>query len=346
MNNLNSANIFPVLKPMTWATEREIALRSASSSIDTTTSVGVAFAADQDENLNFFPPDALSGVSVSQLFDKAKSNLRREITDVHWHSLSYEEQEPGLVILALINTYFAAEAILLPDKLQEAHQQLDAKRLLVCTPIRGQLCAMAFDKPVDEPIRIFVSGCLDRYYAALNTESSEEAISPAFWIVESGEIIAKFDGHPSLNYRPDASSKMDEVPVESTDLKLFTYPQIIVGSFLGTVLCGFIMLWSNFRQLQKPTQALNSAILGVVVTAMFMYAVAGLPDTSFDRLFPLAGALVVGAIAYWLQGGFFKKFKNKRNRKSGWAVALVIAASLLIVLLFFVGLLATGMVVK
>ncbi|MCP5161922.1 MAG: hypothetical protein H7A00_09695 [Hahellaceae bacterium] len=343
MTTLDPNRIFPVLKPARWARDRELALLSLSQTVDSTGSVGVAFALDQDSNLTFFPPDALSNVSEAQLRDKAQSNLRRELQAAQWHRLSFDTQAPGLTILVLSKSFYAAEALLLADKLQEAHQQLAAKRLLACTPIRGQLSLLPYDQPNEEYIRVFIAGCLDRYDAALTDDCEDEALCPNVWIIEDGQVVGRLKAEQVAAFRAGPGS---EKATGDANIKLFSYPQIVAGSFLGSVPCGFMMLGMNFWRLGLTKQVINVALLGSLITALFMYIVVSLPDTKFDKLFPLAGALLMGGIASMLQGRQLKQFRAKPYKRSFWAALAVIASSLLLLLVLFVALLSLGVIEK
>jgi hypothetical protein len=83
---------------------------------------------------------------------------------------------------------------------------------------------------------------------------------------------------------------------------LFVPTQIAIASFFGSVLAGFFCLIMNYRNLSMPRHCLFSIISVSILVPLIIWGYAVIPDTPYDRAWPLISALVMYVLAKTLQG--------------------------------------------
>lgn len=303
--------------------------------------LAVVFVVDTKEQLAYLPQGLFSSVSDEQVLCQAKRNLERQLMPLPWIELDFDSQVHGLRVLALIDHFYAAEAILSAEKMKEAQAKLNARQLLVSAPIRGQICVVAYTDPNDPPIKVFMKACLDRYLNA-GKGNEDNPLSRSFWVVKDGVIqdevaTALVDEICTQLLEPEASPE---------PLKIYTPAQIGVGSFFGSALAGFYMLSANYRSYGQSRSAIYSWIFAALVVSLTIYLFASLPDTPVDSWFAAVSGLFMGFTAYVLQGRTISSDINQKRavRKGLWQVVSVVLVNLFIMLLIITTLFMTGLI--
>jgi len=118
---------------------------------------------------------------------------------------------------------------------------------------------------------------------------------------------------------------------------LYSIPQIAIATFFGTVLAGLICLAHNYRATGQGKQFNNviKSILIVVPAVVYLYAT--IPDSSYDRLWPVGMAVIMYFVANKLQGSMIKVETNNNARLfSYWRVFAVVVTSLFVLLALLV----------
>src|SRR5690606_2300757 len=142
-----------------------------------------------------------------------------------------------------------------------------------------------------------VSGCQDRYRDA--EPNGEEPIFGGFWVIENSEVIGCIAGSELLR---EAAKGPGGSVARTSRRKVFTPAQVGLASFFGSALAGFYMLVANYSQFSKQRSAHLMGLIAAVVLPALIAAIVMVPDSSYDRLFPLLSGLVMGGVAYALQG--------------------------------------------
>lgn len=295
----------------------------------------IVIAVDDEASLAYLPKDVINAEAKEALYRQAFANLSKKIAPLVWQPLDFSGQAPGLRVLTLGGDFYASEAILIDDKVEEAHKLLGAEKLLMCRPVRGQLLALAFDHIDELTVKTFLAACASHYLEAQSRED-QIALDSTAWLLERGQSPKPYKGFLQQD-TPEAS------PPES---KLYTPTQIGIASFFGTALAGFYMLHANHQGMGQRTSAKWVGVAAVLVIPLLVLAVLLTPDSNYDRLFPVVCGLVMAFTANGLQGSVIQRsLQNKSAQKrSFWQACLVTIVSLLVVLVLLVGVLATGWV--
>jgi len=327
--------VFPLLKNKSWADERGLdSMPFSSSDKSEGGSPVIVIAIDDDASLAYLPKD-VSSETKEPLYGQAYVNLSKKIAPLTWRPLDFSDQAPGLRVLALGGDFYASEAILIDDKVEEAHKLLGAEKLLMCRPVRGQLLALALDHSDELTVKTFLAACASHYLEAQSRED-QRALDSTAWLLERGQPPKPYKDFLQQD-TPEAS------PPES---KLYTPAQIGIASFFGTALAGFYMLHANYQGMGQKRSAKWVGVTAVLVLPLLVLAVLLTPDSNYDRLLPAVCGLVMGFAANGLQGSVIQhSIQNRSARKrSFWQAFLVMVISLLVVLVLLVGVLATGWV--
>lgn len=128
------------------------------------------------------------------------------------------------------------------------------------------------------------------------------------------------------NVMPDA-----EQPLKQKRALFYTPVQIGLASMFGTLLAGFICMALNYRVAQNRQAMLTALLFAAVLVPLSVAAFAMIPDTPFDRLWPIGSGVVGLLVARLFQGKILESaFNDGANRKSLWRVSGVVVISLLI----------------
>lgn len=84
---------------------------------------------------------------------------------------------------------------------------------------------------------------------------------------------------------------------ERPALKLYSPCQILFITFLGTVLAGMLAIAINYRKVGLVNRYKQLLIFLVVLIPTYLYVFIHLPSTTYDRLFPIGTAILLGIAA-------------------------------------------------
>ncbi len=348
MNNFDPQTIYPTIKSYFWgvdAVKRNILTgRLFQENNGSSEAPYLAYGFDQGETIGYLQNDTLAPeIPIEEVKQQAFANLRRDLAQEEWAELDYSEAIPNFKALTFTGHFLSAEALLLKERMLEAHNKLKAKRLLVCTPVRGMLLAIPFDKDDKKTVEVFLSVCYENYHSG-----EQEPISPIIWAIHDGEIKGtlsvneEFESYHKQKSQGEIHTTQQSGQEKSTELKnvkLYTPFQIALASFFGTLLAGFICLSLNYRSLKSQNSFRYTIIATVLIVPAAIAIFILIPDTPYDRLWPAVTALIMGYTAHILQGNLIINHLKKRNtRKSFWRVAGIIVVSLSILLIFLISL--------
>ena len=351
MPSFDPRAIFPVIKSHDWFLNvNQNAVVTAPLFVENNEPANglvIGYGFDQGETIGYLQNDTLAPeIPFEEVKQQALANLRRDLAQEEWAELDYSETIPDFKALTFTGHFLAAEALLLKERMLEAHSKLKAKKLLACTPVRGMLLVIPFDKDDKKIVEVFLSVCYENYHSG-----EQEPISSIIWAIHDGEIKGtlsvnqEFKNYHNLKTQDEtdeASAQQIHKPeqTESTHhkpLKLYTPFQIALASFFGTLLAGFICLSLNYRSLKLQNSFRYTVIAATLIVPAAIAIFILIPDTPYDRLWPAATAIIMGYTAHLIQGNLITTHLKKGNtRKSFWYVAGVILASLSILLVFLI----------
>jgi hypothetical protein len=192
-------NMFPLLKPSTWAEESkgEVVQRCIYGDCEIKPDEPVvAYAIDSDQTVVFVASKEIHGdVTLSQVHAKAMENLeKRLVQNGEWEKIHVplpDAETPHFEGLLYTGDYYCSEALLSTNILKRAHEKLDAALLMVIAPVRGRLYVtklMSEGKPEVDKIA-FAAYALKNYF-----NPPEAPIAPNVWIVRNGKLVGHVDG--------------------------------------------------------------------------------------------------------------------------------------------------------
>ncbi|MEC9039923.1 hypothetical protein [Marinobacter sp. bablab_jr008] len=333
---IRAQTVFPLLKTRSWAQERALEwLPFSSADEQNDHSPVIVVSIDDGETLAYLPEGGFEGETRDEIFGHAFNNLSRKVGKLSWQTLDFSEKLPAMRALSLGGDFYASEALLVDEKIDEALERLGAKKLLVCRPVRGQLLAIALDDNNTSAVQTFLSACASHFKEA-QARDDQVALDFRSWVIEEGQ-----SPQPYIDVL--VQSSQEELPAEQN---LYTPVQIGVASFFGTALAGFYMLYSNYQSVGKPILAKRVTLSAVFIMPLLMMAVILTPGGTYDRLFPVASGLVMGVIANRAQGSMIQDALRSRSvcKQSFLRACLVTILSLLCVFLSLLGAVSMGVV--
>jgi len=117
--------------------------------------------------------------------------------------------------------------------------------------------------------------------------------------------------------------------------RLYTIPQIIGATVLGTPLAGCLLMAKNYRTIDRRTSARQSLIFGAISSLGVVVLALALPDSTPDAFVALLYTAVMSAIATVTQAGLLRRhFVGGGARQSNWSVLGIGIASLVAFILF------------
>ena len=342
-------NIIPLLKSFEWAGmafEQELLfspLPVESEAVGAASPV-IAYGSEQAESVAFLPASESNKQKLSEIHAAALASLRQRLCKLDWSSIGGGEERGD--ILAFADDFNAAECLLLPERMQEAHALLDSSRLLACTPKRGVLLVCRYRAENKEATEAFLNLCHEIYYGV-----DDEAISPIVWGVSEGQIKDRMQiGEDYLDYlkskySPETSQPSEalqkasdeqkitgsEVPAERTFL--YSPGQIAFMTLFGTMLAGLYGIFRNYQTQGAASAARLTVMVGCVLAPLSIFTFLTLPGSVYDRLFPVLSAILVGGGCKLVQGRMLKEAQDNgaKLHKVG-NQCLVIVISLLVML--------------
>ncbi len=99
----------------------------------------------------------------------------------------------------------------------------------------------------------------------------------------------------------------------STPKKRFSNLQIVLATFLGTFVAGFACLLVNLWLSQSQKKFYITLVVTVVCLPLLGWLYMTLPQTRYDRLFPIVSGVFMYVCAYALQGNLTRKTLKPGN---------------------------------
>jgi hypothetical protein len=346
--NEMSLSIIPLLKSAEWAEQAveqnllvsPLPIENAASGVGAPV---MAYGVDQAESVVFLPASESNKQKISAIHDAALASLRQRLSHLDWGRLG-EGEELG-DILAFADDFNAAECLLLPERLLEAHALLDSSALLACTPKRGLLLVCRYRKE-KEAIEAFLGLCHEIYY-----EEGNEPISSIVWGVSKGlikdrmRISEAYLGYLKGRYSPAPSQPsealadaVDEQPVAKNEGAaeagaLYSPGQVAFMTLFGTILAGLYGIFRNYRARGAVAAARRTVVAGFALVPLSVLSFLALPSSAYDRLFPVLSAILVGGGCKLVQGRMLKEAQAEGARLHRVGnQCLVIVVSLLVML--------------
>ena len=343
----------PTIKNHHWLTQtqekvvlHQILYKNKKDSIEKTL-LNVAYAIDMEDKIGYLSVDTFPELTTDQIHQQALSNLRNHLSPLNWELNVHQVGNKEYTIAYFTGDYYAAEVILLQERMLELHSRLKSKRLLVSMPIRGLLVAIPFDDEDPSFLEAYLSIIYEQYESA----PEAERLSDVVWIVTDGEIGGTLsvnqeyrDWHQRVNLNEtDAVASDDEPTLSNTEaVTLYTPAQLAIASFIGTPLAGFIAIGLNFFSLGKRKNAAVTWVLGVIILCGLVALYIYVPRTDYDRLVPGVTALIIAITTKIL---FFRKPDTQYHWKRQ-SVPKLIAVIVVGLLMSFSVLVAAGIVLE
>ena len=247
--------ITPLLKSAEWAeqaTQRGLLFSPLNTAFASVPAMApaIAYAIDQGETVAFVPATETNQQSLSEIQASAFASLRQRLSAVDWQHV--DETDTLKNVLVFGGDFNAAECLLLPERLQEAHAIAQSPSLLACTPTRGVLLVWPYAKEDKPALEAFLDLCHQLYY-----DEDNESISPVIWGVVEGELkdAMKID-EAYLQYlrrrfssqEPPASSTLAtqiEQPAKQGPTRVYSIGQVVFMSLFGTIFAGLFGMYRN-----------------------------------------------------------------------------------------------------
>lgn len=336
--------VTPLLKSAEWAeqaTQRGLLFSPLSTALDSLPAMApaIAYAIDQGETVAFLPATETNQQNFAEIHAQALASLRQRLSAIDWEPVGGVDTLKNVWVFG--GDFNAAECLLLPERLQEAHSITQSPSLLACTPTRGALLVWPYAKEDKPALEAFIDFCHQLYY-----DEDNECISPVIWGVVQGEIkdAMKID-EAYLQYlrsrfsaaapsaASDAVDTQREPPAKLDSKRLYSIGQVVFMSLFGTIFAGLFGMYRNYRTLGAFAAARNTLIAGVVLVPLNIWLFLEVPRGAYDKLFPLFPALFMGvACALFQRRALRAALNNGALSRKVWDQCLVIAASLLLML--------------
>lgn len=126
------------------------------------------------------------------------------------------------------------------------------------------------------------------------------------------------------------------------NIKFYSSRAIWGATFFGGPLAAGYMIGENFKSLDRPIEAKNSLIIGIISTIIIFVGVFLIPENIIEKIprqiIPLVYTGIAWGIVEWKQGEILKSHKEKGNNFfSGWRAALIGLISLVVILIGLLG---------
>lgn len=139
---------------------------------------------------------------------------------------------------------------------------------------------------------------------------------------------------------------MNEIEIKSKNetekIKLYSIRAINITTFLGGPLGASYMIGENFKALNKPVEARNSLIIGILSTIIIITGTFMIPENIINKIprqiIPLVYTGIIWGIVEWKQGNILRSHKENGNLFfSGWRAAGIGFLSLILILIVAFG---------
>ena len=297
-------NYLPILKSSTWAENANahgvFTMPLVSSSVTNECPV-IAYAQDQGDTLLYWQPNVdLQSEDIKAFKAAALEHLQQQLEPLDWSKVTVEKSGLVLRYLAFTGHFNAAESLLLPERLQQAHTLLNSERLLVCTPQRGMLLAFPENDTSELNVKTFFGVCEENYASGDN-----EPISSQIWLVENG-VVKSCTQSATLPRDQLSRQTLSPTTIPSSELtiepnKMYTPAQIFMMSLLGTFFAGLLAIASNYKSTNDLVKYKVTCFITPPVTLLGLLAFVYLPKMPYDGLFPFFAAFLVWLFAFIFQ---------------------------------------------
>ncbi len=202
--------VLPALKPSDWIGSDKTICQLLIPSQDLPGMPWLAFGYDRPYTFEFIAksnPEQKTSLSQIKLMEQAAlRNLRARPASWEAETLTLDHRD-SLQILVCANDFLAAERIIDAAFMEQAHQQLKAKRLAIGIPYRGILLATNADQS-DTKIKQFAALIAAQYH-----QGQSAPITPLSFILEQGKIIGLIQGMEETgNVTSEANIQNDSEP--------------------------------------------------------------------------------------------------------------------------------------
>lgn len=124
----------------------------------------------------------------------------------------------------------------------------------------------------------------------------------------------------------------------STNSKLYSQRAIVLATFIGGPLAAGYLIRQNYLSLNKPKQAIQALLSGVIATIVLFAAIFMIPEAILDKIpsivIPAIYTVIVYVIVEQLQGKILSEYQQAGNEfYSRWKAAGVGFVSLIILLI-------------
>jgi hypothetical protein len=326
-----STVVTPLLKAATWveqASEHGLLIAPLNAQVAPAQAPVVAYVIDQGDTVEFLPASETNAQQQDAIHQAALASLRQRLSRIDWEPMADSSR-----IMMLAGDFNAAECLLLPERLQEAHALLNAPDLLACTPKRGVLLVGAYDPNDKYRLEAFVELCYQIYYG-----EEDESVSPVVWGISEGRIKDALQLEvPYLRYLQERyGSDAAAPPIVLAELnkpagRVFYSPgQIAFMTLFGTLLAGMYALASNYKHLGMTNAMRFTWLAALILLPLNVFWFMGAPSSPYDKLYPLLPAFFLGVGGHLLQGWRIKQAMEIDGRLHGvWRQCLVVGISLL-----------------
>lgn len=341
-------NILPLLKSAEWKSlaveQNRLVSPLPVDGVEASSAAPViAYGVDQVDTLAFLPATESNLQRIAAIRDQSFAALRQRLACVDW---SHNDGGNGDVLI-FTGDFSAAECLLLPERMQEAHALLSSPELLACTPKRGVLLVCRYRKDDKDVIEAFLGLCHEIYY-----EQDGEPISPIVWGVSQGlirdrmQISEAYLEYLKNKYSPEATRQSEVVTDASRDepghvrgadatgaTLLYSPGQIAFMTLFGTLLAGLYGIFRNYSRLGAVSKARGTVVAGCFLVPLTILLFLALPGSGYDRLFPIFSAILAGGACKFVQGRLLEEAQARGARfHKVWNQCLVILISLLLML--------------
>lgn len=295
--------ITPLLKAAIWVervAEHGLLLAPLGAQMQPPLAPVVAYAIDQGETMAFLSASEVNVTPQATIHESALASLRQRLSQLDWAPVADYDR-----VLILAGDFHAAEGLLLPERLQEAHALLQAPALLACTPKRGVLLVGAYDGNDKASVEAFVELCYRVYYS-----EADESVSPVIWGVGEGrlkdalQLDSTYLGYLQERYGTGTQTYTAQATrLDKAAQKVMYSPgQITFMTLFGTLLAGLYAMASNYEQMGMRGAVRVTWLATLVLVPLNIFWFMEAPHGPYDKLYPLLPALFLTIGSQLLQG--------------------------------------------
>ena len=114
--------------------------------------------------------------------------------------------------------------------------------------------------------------------------------------------------------------------------RLFSVGQIVLATFLGAPIAGFLLLARNYQRLGNKAYARVSLLWGVVATAVLLTVTWYLPENFPNAALPVAYCIAMRVVVNYLQGATIETHLATGGMKGSWGRVIVVGLICLVLI--------------